>query len=250
MRSVQIINNMKSRRFFIRNDDVWTMDREFRFLFGQAQERGIPVIHAVIPGKMDKGLIRFLCRAKEKAPRSLDIVQHGWMHTNHSLKAGTKYEFGALRSLESQSKDIQQGLKKMRLAFGEHFTPAFVPPYHGYDQYTLQILGEQGFKIFSAGSRRLELKKRFIEIPAQISFSRYTQGRKSIQNACEMIGVLAKSIDRQSLSGVLTHHADFSTVARRKELTRFFDCIAALESKEGWKGLLFSDILSGGKESK
>jgi len=48
----------------------------------------------------------------------------------------------------------------------------------------------------------------------------------------------------------LTHHADFSTVARRKELTRFFDCIAALESKEGWKGLLFSDILSGGKESK
>ena len=60
-----------------------------------------------------------------------------------------------------------------------------------------------------------------------------------------MIGVLARGIYRRPLSGVVTHHADFSTAALRKELIRFFDCIAALEAKEGWRVLLFSDILGG-----
>jgi hypothetical protein len=234
---------MLSARFFIRNDDVWTMDREFRFFFDLAKDRGLPVVYAVIPGKMDGGLIRFLCRAKEKTPQLLDIVQHGWIHANHSVDAGTKYEFGALRSLKSQREDIRQGLKKMRLAFGEHFTPAFVPPYHGYDERTIRLIEELGFKIFSAGTPRAEIKRRFIEIPAQVSFSRYEQGRMRIPKAGDVVGILVRGIGRRSLSGVLTHHADFATAALRKELIRFFDCIAALKTKEGCRVLLFSDIV-------
>jgi len=236
---------MESARIFIRNDDVWTMDREFRFFFDLAIDHGIPVIHAVIPGKMDQRLVRFLCRAKEKTPQLLDIVQHGWVHANHSVVVGTKYEFGSSRDYETQLKDIQQGLQKMRLAFGELLTPAFVPPYHGYDQRTLRVLTSEGFQIFSAGDRRSGLKKRFIEIPTQISFSRYEEGQKSICNAREIITALAKGINRRALSGVLTHHKDFAGVYLRKEIVRFFDCIAALRIKEGWRMLLFSELLSG-----
>ncbi len=237
-----------SARLFIRNDDVWTLDHKFRFFFDLAIERGIPVVHAVIPGKMDRDLVRFLCRARGKKPRLLDIVQHGWIHANHSADAGTKYEFGTSRSLKSQREDIKLGLKKMRLAFGEHFTPAFVPPYHGFDERTLRVLQEEGFRIFSAGTPRPEVKRGLIEIPAQISFSRYEQGRTSIQSAGDVIGILTRSIHRRPLSGVLTHHADFETAASRHELKRFFDCIAALEAKEGWRVLLFSEILSGARE--
>ena len=247
MKTVQIINNMLSARLFIRNDDVWTLEDEFRFFFERAYERGIPVVHAVIPGKMEPKLVRFLCRVKEKTPQLLDIVQHGWGHANHSVDAGTKYEFGASRSVKSQREDIKQGLKKMRMAFGQLFTPAFVPPYHGYDQRTLQVLHEEGFKVFSAGIRPSEAKRRFIEAPAQVSFSRYEQGQTSIHHAKDVIGLLAKGIYRRPLSGVVTHHADFATAASRKELTRFFDCIAALRVREGWRVLLFSDILSGAK---
>lgn len=236
-----------SARLFIRNDDVWTLDREFRFFFDLAIDRGLPVVYAVIPGKMDQGLIRFLRRAKGKTPQLLDIVQHGWVHANHCVDAGIKYEFGALRSLKSQRDDIKQGLKKMRLAFGKHFIPAFVPPYHGYDERTLQVLHQEGFQIFSAGTRRAEIKKRFIEIPAQVSFSRYEQGKTSVHNAREVVALLARGIHRRPLSGIVTHHADFAGTASRKELTRFFDCIAALESKKGWRLILFSDILSGSK---
>ena len=197
---------------------------------------------------MDTGLVRFLCRAKEKMPKLLDIVQHGWTHANHGVDAGTKYEFGPSRSYGLQREDIGQGLKKMRLAFGEHFTPAFVPPYHGYDERTFRVLHKDGFKIFSAGALGLEKDKRFIEVPAQVSFSRYDQGKTSIHHAGEIVAILAKGIHRRALSGVLTHHKDFADAASRKELTRFFDCIAALKAKEGWRVLLFSDILSGLKE--
>ncbi|MBF0571244.1 MAG: DUF2334 domain-containing protein [Candidatus Omnitrophica bacterium] len=231
-------------RLFIRNDDVWTLDREFCFFFDLARDLGIPVVYAVIPGKMDQGLVRFLCRAREKTPQLLDIVQHGWMHTNYSVDAGTKYEFGALRAVKSQREDIKQGQKKMRLAFGDHFIPAFVPPYHGYDQRTLRVLHEEGFQIFSAGDYLREIKSRFIEMPAQISFSRYEQGQKIIRNASDVVGPLVRGIHRRPLSGVVTHHADFVTNASHKELMRFFQCISALEVKEGWRMLLFSDILS------
>jgi len=234
-------------RLFIRNDDVWTLDKEFCFFFEEAVKRDIPVVHAVIPGKMDQEAVEFLCRAKKKTPQLLDIVQHGWMHKNYSIDGTTKFEFGPLRDLRSQQEDIQLGLKKMREAFGEYFTPAFVPPYHSYDKVTLNVLGEEGFKVFSAGTRWSQKDKRFIEIPAQISFSRYEEGKASIRPAKEVLTEAAKAAVRRPLAGVLTHHKDFAGLGPRRELTRFFDCIAALKKKENWRVLLFSDILSASK---
>jgi hypothetical protein len=234
-----------SARLFIRNDDVWRLDRRFRFFFDLAVGCGIPVVHAVIPGRMEPGLVRFLCRAREKAPGLMDIVQHGWVHEDHSCGSKAKYEFGPRRSLKSQREDIRTGLKKMRLAFGDHFTPAFVPPYHGYDGRTLRALEGEGFRIFSAGTSRKETRVRILEVQAQVSFSRYSQGVAAINPAREVMALLARGIHRRPLTGVLTHHADFATVASRRQLEKFFDCIAALKSREGWRVLLFSEILSG-----
>jgi peptidoglycan/xylan/chitin deacetylase (PgdA/CDA1 family) len=234
-----------SARLFIRNDDVWRHDRSFKFFFDLAIGCGIPVVHAVIPGRMESGLVRFLCRAREKSPGLIDIVQHGWLHEDHSAGSKSKYEFGAKRSMVSQREDIRTGLKKMRLAFGDDFTPAFVPPYHGYDGRTLRVLQQDGFRIFSAGTRRIEAKARILELPAQVSFSRYSQGVAAINPAREVLEHLARGIHRRPLTGVLTHHADFATVASRRQLEKFFDCIAALKAKEGWRVVLFSEIISG-----
>jgi hypothetical protein len=106
------------------------------------------------------------------------------------------------------------------------------------------VLEEEGFKIFSAGSLIAGDKSRLMEIPAQVSFSRYDKGRKGIHPARDVMGILARGIHRRTVSGVVTHHADFKTIASRQELTRFFRCVAGLKSKEGWRVLLFSDILS------
>jgi predicted deacetylase len=233
---------MRTARLFIRDDDVWTLDQSFRFFFDHAMERQIPVVYAVIPGKLEKAAARFLCRAKEKTPHLLDIVQHGWMHANHSVRRGIKYEFGASRSLKEQREDISQGLKQMRAAFGKYFTPAFVPPYHGYDERTLKALDQEGFGIFAAGNRRAAVKRRFLEIPAHVSFTDYGQGKKDIRKAVDVTASLARGIYRRPVTGLVTHHADFKTAAGRKELVRFFNFIDALRRQKEWQVLLFSGL--------
>ena len=137
--------------------------------------------------------------------------------------------------------NIQQGQEKMRQAFGEHFTPAFVPPYHGYNERTLQILQQENFQIFSAGSK-LEGKFRFIDVPTRISFSRYDTKKVSINTATNMMKMLAKDISHRPFLSIVTHHADFTTAVSRKELTRFFNLIEALRNKKEWRVLLFSDL--------
>jgi peptidoglycan/xylan/chitin deacetylase (PgdA/CDA1 family) len=228
--------------FFLRDDDACTLDKSFRFFFDAAMERSIPVVYAVIPGRMDKAFIRFMRRAKDKTPHLLDIVQHGWMHTNHSAD-GTKYEFGASRPLKIQRVDVRLGLERMRSAFDEFFTPAFVPPYHGYDKRTLQVLGEERFSVFSAGTPRLKAYQRCTELPAKISFTDYARGKPyTVNTAAEMMEKLIKSARRAPLSGVLMHHADFTTAASRKELTKFMDYLKVLTAKKDWRILLFSDL--------
>lgn len=237
---------MAHAHIFIRNDDVWTLDKEFKFFFDAAIDHGIPVVHAVIPGKMDKKLIRFLRRAKEKKPALLDIVQHGWMHTNHSgiNVPGKKYEFGALRSNADQEKDVLQGLGQMRDAFGNSFTSAFVPPFHGYDQRTWDILCEHGFSILSAGRRKVKNKTGLIELPAKIQFTQYNDdGTYTINKTIDLFTKLVKNINSVPLSGVLTHHENFTTLVSRKELTRFFDQIALSMERNIWRVVLFSHFL-------
>ena len=231
-----------SRQLFIRDDDACTLDKSFRFFFDMAVDHLVPVVYAVIPGRMDKSFIRFLRRAKEKTPHLLDIVQHGWIHTNHSTTGSKKYEFGASRSEKIQEKDIIEGLNHMRSAFGGCFTQAFVPPYHGYDECTLKIINEKDFRIFSAGAPRAGFKKRFIELPAMISFSCYEKGKfHSIHDPSHMIEVIVQDRNKP-LSGVVTHHEDFSTVASRKKLERFLGYIKTLMNKKAWQVLLFSDV--------
>ncbi len=238
---------MSRAHIFIRNDDVWTLDKEFRFFFDLAMEHRVPVVHAVIPGKMDKELVRFLCRAKEKEPGLLDIVQHGWEHVNYSLEgaAGRKYEFGPLRNKACQWEDIRRGLVCMRSAFGDNFTNAFVPPFHGYDEATMDILAQEKFQLFSAGKRNLNYKHSLIELPAIISFTHYAgDGTYSVRTCDEIIEQLVRNMNSTALSGVLTHHSNFFTAASRRELTRFVGHIALSMEKKIWRVLLFSQLLS------
>lgn len=233
---------MARAHLFIRDDDVWTLDKSFRFFFDMAKDCGLPVVYAVIPGKMDQKLIKFLVQAKERKPHLLDIVQHGWKHTNYSCQKGIKYEFGVSRSLESQREDIRRGLKQMRAGFGKNFVPAFVPPYHGFNKQTLQILAEEDFKILSAGKQRL-VSKSFMNLPAQVSFSCYEKNKPGIYDVRTVAAQVIKNIHRRFLLGVVTHHKDFSNAHSRKELSRFFDWVLALQAKEEIRILLFSDIL-------
>lgn len=58
---------------------------------------------------------------------------------------------------------------------------------------------------------------------------------------------LAKVLLRHRLTGVLTHHADFTGKKLQIELKRFFECMARLRTQEHWQIMLFSDFLKVSK---
>lgn len=235
-------------RLFIRDDDVTTLDKSFRSFFDLAMTYRIPVVYAVIPGRTEKSLVRMLLRHKERTPELLDIVQHGWKHTNHSDVADRKYEFGAFREYEAQHEDMEKGRKRMLSLFGKSFVSAFVPPYHGYDERTLKIVQDLGFRIFSAGKKVTQRERSFLDIPASLSFSVYAKDAPVSTVSCSLmlkrvsVGLLARKI-----VGVVCHHADFSSRTARRELELFFCCISRLRNRGELRLVLFSDLLNSVK---
>ncbi len=229
--------------FFIRDDDVCTLDEAFRVFFKNAIDYQVPVIYAVIPGKMEKDLIRFLCHKKEEHPDLIDIVQHGWMHLNYSSEKKVKYEFGPSRSPQNQREDIQRGLLHMKQAFGDLFTPVFVPPFHGYDDTTLEILAEERVLGFSAGDCSGVKGVEFVLLPARISFSRYDETGVTINSARMVMKELIRESSYVPLSGIVTHHSDFKGPESREQLIRFFELLYKFRNFKGQSAFLFSQFI-------
>ena len=158
---------------YIRNDDVYKDDKKFRTIFSILKGNDLPVVHGIIPQLATKSLAGFLNKEKNKAPDLIDITQHGWKHTNYGNKINNKYEFGPCRSFNQQKQDISKGYSKMEKLFGKNFTPAFIPPYHGYNKNTLEAINELEIPMFSANKKTSFKSKKFIDLPIDIALNYY-----------------------------------------------------------------------------
>jgi len=235
---------MDKKTLLLRDDDVWRIDAAFTAVFEFCLEQKIPVVYGVIPAKAKVNLARLLNKTKSRNPHLIDIVQHGWQHKNHNPGGGEKYEFGPRRSYNLQKKDIEKGLAKMRRLFGRNFTPAFIPPYHGYDMNTLKIIRECGFKIFSAGKEATTQKSGILDLPARFSLNSYDKAAQSLicHSALTLINKLTRYLDTQERSlGMVFHHYTLENRSQINEMLRFLLFLKDL-SRQGYIALkLFSD---------
>jgi uncharacterized radical SAM superfamily Fe-S cluster-containing enzyme len=237
---------MSAKKYiFFRDDDVCRLDDKFLDFFHLFLQLKIPVTYGIIPSKMKPDLVVFLRRMKDRYPSLLALAQHGWQHANHNKNAATeeKYEFGPSRSYQDQKKDILSGWLKMRREFQDRFTPAFIPPFHGFDFTTLEIINElsewKNFAMFSAGRKTFPKKKFFLDIPAEISH--HPQTRKE-----QIIRALTERFRTQALCGILFHHENYG-VRDLKNLEIF---LKDIRSRPNIHPVLLSKVLGPVKSSK
>jgi len=229
---------------FVRDDDVWRLSRSFRTFFDYCFDRDIPVVYAVIPAKMQPGLVRFLRKRKKEKPMMLDIVQHGWRHADHRLKNEAalgrgKYEFGPSRSYLVQRHDILEGRSKMVEAFGDDFTDAFVPPFHGYDKATLRIVEECGFGMFSARKKEIFPQGRVLPLSIDISIPAGDQAF----DLRWFMGILWKCMKGPGrVVGVLSHHEKLGNVRLRQDAFTFLSALRKLQNEGICRLATFSRI--------
>jgi len=206
---------------FIRNDDVDKLNKNLEKFLGICLKYEIPIVFGVIPKKVRKETIKLLNRMKKNYPDLITIAQHGWSHKNYSPKPENKYEFGPLRSYEQQKKDILKGKKVMEKNFKKGFSPIFIPPYHGYDENTLKIINEEGFKIFSSGEKTDYKQAKFIDLPVKISLNKYNHKTSKTITLKEMLKKIVKILNsRQKFWGILIHHSDIDDFTKIDKLFR------------------------------
>jgi len=240
------------KEVFIRDDDVYKYDGVFLELFDFLKTHRIPLVYGVVPALVTDKIIRLFNKEKNKNPALFDIAQHGLTHKNYSKNLSRKYEFGPLRSYAQQKKDILTGHRLMLNLFGKNFTPAFIPPYHGYDRNTLKIIKEMKFTIFSAGRITNAAQKIFLDLPAQVALNDYTPASKPVPMDAKImiarfLGYFAKNTD--PYLGMVFHHNAITKEAQFIELKIFFLFLKRMERERLITIRVFSQFLSARKNA-
>ena len=88
----------------------------------------------------------------------------------------------------------------------------------------------------------MKMEPGLVELPANISFSKYDKGKVSTHCPADVVKMLVRDISRGPLSGAEMHHKDFTIAVSRKEMTRFFDLIETLINRKELQVLLFSNL--------
>jgi|CXWL01.1.fsa_nt_gi hypothetical protein len=234
-----------SKFLFIRNDDVWNLDPFFRDFFDFMLNWKIPVVYGVIPAILQEDAALFLLRAKEKSPKLLDIVQHGYAHHNYAAAGEHKYEFGSARSYAEQLNDIASGMKIMRRWFGELVTPGFIPPYHAYNAKTIDAIEALEIPLHSARLKVPRSGKKFIDLPAQIWANEADEN--GVPSPLDFQGLsrdLASVLASGPITGMVFRHHMMTGPRDKDVLMALMRLVLQQRTTGKIRTVLFSDLLS------
>ena len=238
-----------SKFLFIRNDDVCTLDKPFQEFFDFMLSQKIPVVYGVIPAQLQEDTAIFLKRAKERNPKLLDIVQHGFAHCNYAAAGEDKYEFGPARSYDEQFKDIDQGMRIMRRWFGESVTPGFIPPYHAEDAKTIDAIEALNIPLYSARLKVPRQVKKFIDLPAQIWANRVDA--KGTPTPLDFNGLsidLASVLESGPITGMVFRHHMMINPRDKDVFMALMKLVLAQRAQGKIRTVLFSDLLNTARE--
>jgi len=189
---------------FWRVDDVTALTPNLLRLLELFGGYGYPACLQVIPGQLDPGLPGSLREVGRSLGVSLLISQHGYTHANHGGEL-YEYEFGPARSRSLQSADIRAGGQILAGAFGPDFFPAFTPPNNAFDENTLTVLEELGYRVLSQEGRRYMGKYSFadfsVNVDALLDFE--TLEPTPLPALCHSVASLAFP---GSVTGLMIHH--------------------------------------------
>lgn len=229
---------------FLRDDDVDKDSENFFLLREFLLKEEIPIVYGVIPYSLEKSLAIQLLHSKQQHDTLIDIVQHGYRHRNYHHDDCDKYEFGPKRTYQQQYQDIFDGKQLMDQYFGQYHVSAFVPPYHGFDQNTLQVLSELNFTCFSADRTSLKIPRGMLNFPVQVSLNDYAEnGTPLCLSAKEMLLRVYRQLVQEKIIGLVFHHYVIQTKEQRQEMKTFLLGLARMRQQKKIQILLLSSIM-------
>lgn len=196
--------------FWWRDDDATAASGQLTKLLDMTDAFDAPLALAVIPAKLQPGLIECLL------DRPLTtVLQHGFDHRNHAAPGQRKLELGGTRTRPESIADLAKGFQYLQQAFGNRFKPVLVPPWNRIDSQLLACLPEQGF----AGISTMKVRRSTHPAPGLLQVNthldpinwRHQGGFIGVYPAIAIViqHLRSKRLgyrDKDEPTGILTHH--------------------------------------------
>jgi hypothetical protein len=132
-----------------RDDDAADASPALDRLLRVHRSTGAPLALAVVPAKVTETLAARLVDEPD-----VDVLQHGYAHTNHAPASDKKAELGPHRPAMMVLGELATGWMALERLFAGHALPVLVPPWNRIAAGLVPALPEIGFSGLSTAGHR------------------------------------------------------------------------------------------------
>lgn len=189
-----------------RDDDAVDAGPALERLLAVRHEAQAPLALAVVPAGATEALAARLAHEPD-----VDILQHGYAHTNHAPPSDKKIELGPHRPAMLVVGELGTGRLALERLFGARALPVLVPPWNRIAPLLVPTLPEIGFIGLSTYGvrRRVEPVRGLLQVNAHVDLVDWKGGRGFVGEEMALSALLhALAAARESGEpvGVLSHH--------------------------------------------
>jgi hypothetical protein len=195
-----------------RDDDAADTTPALERLLALQAETAVPLALAVVPALATPALAARLGGLPTDHRSAVDVMQHGYGHTNHAPPTDKKCELGPHRPAMLVLGELGTGRMALERLFAERALPVLVPPWNRIAPALVPALPEIGFTGLSAFSarRRAEPVRGLRQINTHLDLVDWKDRRRFVGHdaaLAALIGALSQS--RRATGepvGLLSHH--------------------------------------------
>ena len=169
----------------------------------------LPLAIAVVPGHMRVSL------AEQIAEPRIDVLQHGFSHTNYQPDEQKKAELGNGRPLAAIQEELRRGWQRLSVLYGTRALPVLVPPWNRISPKLAETLPSLGYVGLSAGLEPRESPgDGLIRNNAHIDIVDWTKQPRRFAGetvafdhaVSHLVARRTGEVDSEEATGFMTHH--------------------------------------------
>jgi hypothetical protein len=227
-----------------RDDDASDIGPELDRLLAVQHDTEAPLALAVVPAKATAALAGRLATIP-----GVDVLQHGYAHTNHAPPADKKVELGLHRPAMLVLGELGTGWMALERLFGTRALPVLVPPWNRLAAPlvpTLPEIGYRGLSTFGARTREQPVKG-LRQVNTHVDLIDWRGSRGFVGEAAALEALVQALAHARTVTGepvgLLSHHLamdepgwDFiRSVVGRARTTRGVEMRAANQIFASWE---------------
>jgi len=190
-----------------RDDDAVDVGSSLDRLLAIVRDTGMPLALAVVPAQATSALATRLADEPD-----VDVLQHGYAHTNHAVAPDKKIEVGVQRPAMLTLGELATGWMALERLFGPRALPVMVPPWNRIAPVLVPTLPEIGYRGLSTFGPRLRVHpvRGLLQVNTHVDLIDWKGGRVFAGEETVLAGLVTALAQARSGGGepigILSHH--------------------------------------------